>query len=136
MICEPDREKAMEIANRAEGILIATSSSAKGDRVGMGGSMRDTRINDTDETITSYSVTLGTRTEQNPYTAELAAIAAAFEMCVPPLTRNRQITILSSNRSALAAIRQPQQQSGQSIIQEIYDMACIFKEGGNHVSMI
>ena len=135
VICEPDREKAMEIANRAEGILIATSSSAKGDRVGMGGSMRDTRINDTDETITSYSVTLETRTKQNSYTAELTAIAAALK-CVPPLTRNRQITILSSNRSALAAIRQPQQQSGQSIIQEIYDMACIFKEGGNHVSMI
>ena len=31
--CEPDREKAMEITNRAEGILITTSSSAKGDTV-------------------------------------------------------------------------------------------------------
>ncbi|EED21031.1 hypothetical protein TSTA_082640 [Talaromyces stipitatus ATCC 10500] len=35
-------EKAIGIANSAEGILIATSSSAKGDMVGMGGSIKDT----------------------------------------------------------------------------------------------
>ncbi|EED20229.1 hypothetical protein TSTA_034660 [Talaromyces stipitatus ATCC 10500] len=35
-----DREKAMRIANSAEGILIATSSSAKGDMVGMGGRLK------------------------------------------------------------------------------------------------
>jgi hypothetical protein len=134
VLCEPDREKAMEMTNRAEGILIATSSSAKGDRVGMGGSMRDTRINDADETI-SYSITLGTRTEQNPYTAELAAIVAALKG-VPWWTRNREVTILCSNRSALAAIGQPRQQSGQSMIQEIYDLVSLLREGGNRVSMI
>jgi hypothetical protein len=94
VICEPDTEQAIEMTNRVEGILIATSSSAKGDRVGIGGSMRDTRINDTEEAITSYSVSLGTRIEQNPYTAELAAIAAALK-CVPSWTRNRQVIILS-----------------------------------------
>jgi hypothetical protein len=79
--------------------------------------------------ITSYSVSLGTRMEQNSYTAELAAIAAALK-CVPSWTRNRQVTILSSNQSALAAIRRPLQQPGQSMIQEIYDLVILSQEAG------
>ena len=135
VICEPDREKATEMANRAEGILIATSSSARGGVVGMGGCIRDTRINGADEAITSYSVTLGTRTEQNPYTAELEAIAAALT-CIPTWIRHRRVVILSSNRSALAAIRKPQQQSGQNTIQKIYDRARLFQGGRNRISMV
>jgi len=135
VICEPDKERAIEMTKRAEGILIATSSSARGGVVGMGGSIRDTRINDADDAITSYSVTLGARTEQNPYTAELEAIAAAL-VCVPTWVCHRQVVILSSNRSALAAIGKPRQQSGQNTIQEIYDLVCLIQEGGNRVSMI
>jgi hypothetical protein len=132
--CDLDREKAIEMTNRAEGILIATSSSAKGDTVGMGGSMRDTEINGADA-ITSYSVTLGTRMEQNPYTAELAAVVAVLKG-VPSWIRNRQVTILSSNRSALAAIGQPRQQSGQSMIQEIYVQVRFFQAGADRVSIV
>uniref|UniRef100_A0A093W270 Putative RNA-directed DNA polymerase from transposon X-element n=1 Tax=Talaromyces marneffei PM1 TaxID=1077442 RepID=A0A093W270_TALMA len=58
-----------------------------------------------------HIITLGNRTEQNPYTAELGAIAAALEHILVETCR-RWITILSSNRSALAAISQPRQQSG------------------------
>ncbi|OIW24965.1 hypothetical protein CONLIGDRAFT_546433, partial [Coniochaeta ligniaria NRRL 30616] len=36
-IQEPDREKVAEMANEATGIVIATSSSVKNGRVGMGG---------------------------------------------------------------------------------------------------
>jgi hypothetical protein len=46
------------------------------------------------------------------------------------------VVILSSNRSALAAIGNPRQQSGQNTIQEIYDLVCLIQEGGNGVSMI
>jgi hypothetical protein len=113
------------MVNRVEGILIATSSS-------------DTRRDDTDEASTSYSITLGTRTEQNPYTAKLAAIVWALTG-IPPWTRNREVTILSSSRSALAAIGQPHQQSGQSMTQEIYDLydlVSLLQEGGNWIGLI
>ncbi|KAL3704532.1 hypothetical protein TMatcc_008203 [Talaromyces marneffei ATCC 18224] len=115
-ICEKDREKAIELTNQAVGILIATSTSARAGLVGMGGCMIDTQTNGNNNTMPSYSITLGNRTEQNPYTAELGAIAAALEH-IPVGTCHRWITILSSNRSALAAISQPRQQSGQKTLQ-------------------
>ena len=48
----------------------------------MGGVVHDTTLNSTGEVLASYSVTLGSRDEQNPYTAELAAIALALK-CMP-----------------------------------------------------
>ena len=74
---EPDRKKATEMANRVTRIVIATSSSVKKGIVGMGGSTQNTLFNRASETGTLYAVALGTREEQNPYTAELAAIAMA-----------------------------------------------------------
>ncbi|KAB5515136.1 hypothetical protein GE09DRAFT_1067015 [Coniochaeta sp. 2T2.1] len=78
-VLEPDREKAAVMANEATGIVIATSSSLKRGIVGVGGIARDTLFNGTSETVISYVASLGTREEQNPYTAELAAIAMALE---------------------------------------------------------
>ncbi|EED11555.1 conserved hypothetical protein [Talaromyces stipitatus ATCC 10500] len=110
---EYDGEKAMGIANSAESILIATSSSSKGDMVGMGDSIKDTQVNSADDVLTSYTTTLSRQTEQNPYTAELEAIAAGLKR-IPPWVFNKQVTILSSNRSTLGAIGQQRQQSGQT----------------------
>jgi len=39
---DPDREKAIEVANSTQGILIATSSSERRGMVGMGGAIHDT----------------------------------------------------------------------------------------------
>uniref|UniRef100_A0A093VEU3 Retrovirus-related Pol polyprotein from type-1 retrotransposable element R1 n=1 Tax=Talaromyces marneffei PM1 TaxID=1077442 RepID=A0A093VEU3_TALMA len=83
----------------------------------------------------SYSITLGNRTEQSPYTAELGAIAAALEH-IPVGTCRRWITILSSNRSALAAISQPRQQSGQKVIQRIYQLAQTLQRQENAINAI
>ncbi|EEA19993.1 hypothetical protein PMAA_007600 [Talaromyces marneffei ATCC 18224] len=47
--------------------------------VGMGGYIRDTQADNNGTDISRYSITLGKRTEQNPYTAELEAIAVALE---------------------------------------------------------
>jgi hypothetical protein len=47
--------------------------------VGIGGIDQDTLFSISGEAAANYSVTLGTREEQNPYTAELAAIAMALE---------------------------------------------------------
>lgn len=85
--------------------------------------------------MSSYSTTLGKRTEQNPYTAELQAIATALEH-IPPETNHRWISILSSNRSALAAISQPRQQSGQATIQRIYSLVQRLQQRENAVNAI
>jgi hypothetical protein len=62
-ICERDSEKAIELANKAVGILIATSTSARAGFVGMGGCMIDTQANGNNNTMPSYSITLGNRIE-------------------------------------------------------------------------
>ncbi|EEA20161.1 hypothetical protein TMatcc_000136 [Talaromyces marneffei ATCC 18224] len=134
-ICERDSAKATELASKAVGILIATSASARAGLVGMGGCMIDTQANGNNDTMPSYSITLGKRTEQNPYIAELGAIAAALER-IPVRTCRRWITILSSNRSALAAISQPRQQSGQKIIQRIYKLVQTLQRQGNAINAI
>jgi hypothetical protein len=95
---EPDREKAIEAANSAVGIQIATNSSVRKGIIGMGGAIQDTSGNIPDRGPVTYSITVGTRTEQNPYTAELAAIAMAMR-CLPPGLLGRQITIFTSSQA-------------------------------------
>ncbi|KAK0747273.1 hypothetical protein B0T21DRAFT_417548 [Apiosordaria backusii] len=60
---EADRGKATEMANRAIGIVIATSLSVKKGNVSMGGVVRDILFNRTSGTVINYSVTLGTKEE-------------------------------------------------------------------------
>ncbi|EAQ92245.1 predicted protein [Chaetomium globosum CBS 148.51] len=132
---EADRGKAAEMVNKISGIVIATSSSVKKGIAGMGGLARDTLFNRTSETVTNYAVVLGTREEQNPYTAELAAIAMALEK-LPASICHRHITVITRNQSALAAVGQPRQQSGQSIIRQIYDLARLHRQRGNSVNFL
>ena len=114
--------------------MVATSSSVKKGIVAMGGSARDTLFGRTSEAVTNYAVTLGTREEQNPYTVELAAIAMALKSMLPSV-RYRCITIITRSQSALAAIRQPRQQSGQGIITQIYESANLLKQRGNSINL-
>jgi len=131
---EPDWEKAAEMANQATGIVIATSSSVKKDRVGIGGSAHDTLSDRTGEAVLKYAVTIGTREEQNPYTAELTSIATALKN-LPPSVCHREVTVITRNHSALAAIRQPRQQSGQAIIRQIYEETSRLTQRGNSVHL-
>jgi hypothetical protein len=73
------------------------------------------------EPLITLSTTLGARSEQNPYTAELAAIAKAMSYISPSFPR-RQIVIVSSNQAALKAIGKPCHQSGQTDLRQIYEM--------------
>jgi ribonuclease HI len=84
--------------------------------------------------IETFSVTLGTTEEHNPYTAELAAIARGLKY-LPEMTY-RVIMILTSNRSVAQAIGNPRQQSGQGHIREIYDAIEKLKRDGNRVRLI
>ncbi|KJZ68632.1 hypothetical protein HIM_11977 [Hirsutella minnesotensis 3608] len=88
-------------------------------KVGMGGVVRDASRNSADEVLASYSVTLGSSDEQNAYTAGLEAIAVALRR-VPLGLHDRDLTIVTSNRSVLQVIGRPRQQSGQCTIREIY----------------
>jgi hypothetical protein len=133
--CDPDRERAMEAARRLDGIVIATCSSQREGMVGMGGVVRDTALNNADELAASYSVTLGSREELNLYMAELRAIEMALR-CMPSGLYRRSIAVMTSNRSALEAIRRPRQQSGQQIIRQIYKHIERLEDGGNSLQMM
>ena len=101
----------------------------------MGGIIRDTvDIIQNGEQI-KYSATLGRRTEQNPYAAELVAIAAAVGR-LPADLMGRQIAVFSSNQVALLALSQPRQQSGQSSIGEVYNVVRVLKRRGNLVRLV
>jgi hypothetical protein len=133
--CDRDRERAVEEAKRVDGIVIATCSSQREGMVGMGGVVRDTALNNADELVASYSITLGSTEELNLYIAELGAIEMALR-CMPLGLRRRTITVVTSNRSALEAIRRPRQQSGQQAIRQIYDHVGRLEDEGNSLQMM
>ncbi|KAF9728623.1 hypothetical protein PMIN01_13451 [Paraphaeosphaeria minitans] len=114
---EPDLEKATALVNQEDGIKIATSTSARRGNIGAGWAILDTQDIRADKPHTSSAI-LGPREEQNPYVAELFAIAGALEDLGRP--HRRRIMILTRNLAALQVVRQPRRQSGQHIIQRIY----------------
>ena len=57
-------------------------------------------------------------------------LTTPFSVC------HRQITVITRNQSALAAVRQPRQQSGQSIIRQIYNLARLHRQRGNSVNFL
>ena len=109
------------VAQRLENskaVLVATSASVWKGVVGAGGAIQDTTKLDMPwnvDLIASYTVTLGSRKKFNAYVAELVAIATAVQNLVGIL-QNRIVIILSSNLSALQAIKNPKHQSGQYIL--------------------
>ncbi|KAI5456127.1 hypothetical protein BGZ63DRAFT_96006 [Mariannaea sp. PMI_226] len=118
-----------------EDILVATSASEKAGRVGMGGIVRDTLGNRSGQVLARYSIMIGSRDDQNVYTAELEAIAMALR-CMPDGIQHRQSTVMTSSRSAVQVIARPQQQSGQYTVQEIHRHTGRLQKSGNIVKML
>ncbi|SCO54532.1 uncharacterized protein FFNC_15559 [Fusarium fujikuroi] len=117
---EEEENKIKELAKAGWAVRVATSSSARNDLVGMGVAIRiPISVARAGKINEAFSVTLGTREEHNPYTAELAAIAYGLNYL--PEMKYRVIVIVTSNKSAAQAIGNPRQQSGQGHIREIYD---------------
>jgi len=56
--------------------------------------------------------------------------------CMPSGLHRRDLTIITSNRSALQVIRRPRQQSGQCTIRQIYDRTEYFQKRGCSVSLM
>jgi hypothetical protein len=83
----------------------------------------------------TFAVTLGPRSEQNPYVTELEAMAMAIQG-VPPYLLRREITIATSNQAALQVVSQPKQQSGQASVIRIYEAVRELREGYNRVLLM
>jgi ribonuclease HI len=101
----------------------------------MGGTVTHRSSGQTDTVVARYSVTLGSRDDQNPYTAELEAIAMALR-CMPDGLQRRELTVFSSSQSSLKAIARPRQQSGQITIRQIYEHIERLGKGNNSVKMV
>ena len=92
-VINPDSERAAEVANCISGICIATSSSERKGMVGMGGAIFDTHGRMPNGQPITFAITLRPRSEQNPYVAELEAMAMAIQG-IPPYPLRREITIV------------------------------------------
>ncbi|KAF5964566.1 reverse transcriptase [Fusarium coicis] len=132
---EVEENKIKELAKAGWAVRVATSSSARNDLAGMGVAIRiPISVARAGKINEAFSVTLGTREEHNPYTAELAAIAYGLNYL--PEMKYRVIVIVTSNKSAAQAIGNPRQQSGQGHIREIYDAIEKRRGDGNRVNLI
>ncbi|CAP79219.1 Pc06g02260 [Penicillium rubens Wisconsin 54-1255] len=83
--------------------------------------------------LKTLSVTLGARAEQNPFSAELAAMAHALNMVVG--VKDYRITLVTSNKAAALTIRNPRQQSGQEFVSQLYKLMRKLRRNGNHINV-
>jgi ribonuclease HI len=128
-------EAAAREAEACGAIRIAVSSSARNDVVGVGGAVQISAAVRGGPELVTFSFTLGMRTEQNPYSGELAAMAYALRRTMPEL-RHHSIALMTSNKAAALAVKQPRQQSGQQYIRCIYDSVQELREDGNVVRVL
>lgn len=126
-----DPARSTRLASRMKGTRIATSSSVRNGTVGLGGAIHDTSEYVVYGPPTTYSTTVGLRTEQNPYVAELASMAEAMRRLTPQ-PYGRKITVFTSNQGALPRKRQ----SGQVIVGQIYKASKTLRQCDNRVQMM
>lgn len=107
--------KIKEMVNRG-GIGIITTVAEKKGKIGYGGASVTK-----DTPATPFLGFHGTREEQNPYTAELAAVAKTLDAIAGiQESTPRDIVIASKNQAMLQALSKPARQSGQRDISRIY----------------
>ena len=99
-------------------VCTAVSSSARNDVVGVGGVMRAMTHADAKATSETFSFTLGWRSEQNPYSGELAPMAYALRNM--PDISHRRVALLTTNKAVALSLCNPRQKSGQEYIRCIY----------------
>jgi hypothetical protein len=105
---QTDMEETSETQKAAGGsIQIAVSSSARNEVVGCGGVIQKQPPKYRKLKLKTFSVTLGMRGEQNPYSGEFAAMANALGTL--PVLKQYRITLLTSNKAAALTLRNPRQ---------------------------
>ena len=85
--------------------------------------------------ITGYLIILGPKEEFNIHIGEITAISIAMRTLARQ-AQHRTICIISSNLSALQAIKGPKHQSGLHILREIYQAISKLRAHGNQISAI
>ncbi|KAJ5215353.1 uncharacterized protein N7498_001760 [Penicillium cinerascens] len=93
---------------------IAFSSSARNELVGFGVAVEKQPPRYRKVRLKTLSVTLSARTEQNPFSAELAAMAHTLKTLVG--LKDYRITLITTNKAAALTLKNPRQQSGQEFI--------------------
>ena len=115
-------------------VRVAVSCSARNGVVGFGvATQLATSTRSKPKRRTFYS-TIGSRSQQNPYSGELAAMAQALKKL--PQLRFRKIALLTSSKAAVLSLRQPRQQSGQEYICHIYNSIRRLQRKGNTVTVV
>ncbi|KAJ5300232.1 hypothetical protein N7508_007475 [Penicillium antarcticum] len=110
---------------------VAVSSSARNELVGFGVALEKRPPRNRKLKHKALSITLAARAEQNPFSAELAAMAHVLST-VPGL-KDYRITLLTSNKAAVLTLRNPRQQSGQEFVCRIYKLIKRLQRNRNHV---
>jgi ribonuclease HI len=129
-----DGQDLPETQTETGGVMrIAVSSSARNEIVGFGVAIEKQPPRYRKPRLKTFSVTLGVRTEQNPYSGELAAMAHALNT-LRGLKRCR-VTLLTSNKAAALTLNNPRQQSGQEHICQIYKLIQRLRRHGNRISI-
>jgi hypothetical protein len=129
-----DSHDVPETQTEAGGVMrIAVSSSARNEMVGFGVAIEKQPPRYRKPRLKTFSVTLGARTEQNPYSGELAAMADALGT-LRGLKRCR-VTLLTSNKAAALTLKNPRQQSGQEHICQTYKLIKRLRKHENRISI-
>lgn len=120
VLCYADRDKATQLARKARGAVVSTSSSERGGIVGMGGCVEYVTAKGKRDVLVRYSATLGPR-EERPESIRSRAGGNRKRVLVfagDAATQERDSR--PSNKSTALVIAQPRQQSGQRTIGEVY----------------
>ncbi|KDN67454.1 hypothetical protein CSUB01_12654, partial [Colletotrichum sublineola] len=110
-VVEEDGDKATKAIQTGWAVRAVTGSSARNELVGYGTAILFPLSHRRGGSTTTISNTTGSREEQNPYTAELTAIAKTLETISKGI-RHRVIYVFSTNKAAVSAAGKPRQQSG------------------------
>ncbi|KAJ5559512.1 hypothetical protein N7513_001911 [Penicillium frequentans] len=111
---------------------IAVSSSARNELVGFGVAIEKQPPRNRKLKFKTLSITLGARAEQNPFSAELAAMAHVLKMVAE--IKDYTITLLTSNKAAALTLRNPRRHSGQELVCQMYKLMRRLRRNGNRIS--
>ncbi|EKV16962.1 Transposon I factor, putative [Penicillium digitatum PHI26] len=112
---------------------VAVSSSARNELVVFGVAIEKRPPRNRKLKHKALSITLAARAEQNPFSAELAAMAHVLNTATG--LKDYTITLLTSNKAAVLTLRNPRQQSGQEFVCRIYKLIKKLQRNGNHVQL-